>query len=438
MNEVNLENWKDSISGELIQKFPVGEITPYEKNPKKHPQSQIKELVEDFKKVGFNGVIVIDENNTVLSGHGRLIAAKKAGFEYIPVHKKSGLSEAQKSYFRIRDNTLPGMASFDEMLLQSETDIAKIGGFDPALLEGDHKSQTRVNSMEDYFEESAADKLDFPCEVGDIFDFTLGDGHAAKHRVICGDSTKKETFEKLMEDTRAEMVFSDPPYGVSYQSSGSKKNAILGDNSQVAIPMSFMHMVQSALSENARIYLCGGSSNIQMYFSIFDSFLHQLPRLIVWVKEQFILRPYNYHSQFELVFFGWKGTGGGEATWFGDRKDADVWQIRRDPSKEYIHPTQKPVELPARAIRNSCSPGGVVLEPFLGSGSTLIAAHGLGRSCYGIELDPHFVRKVCKRLFTFAAARGETINVHRNGEKLDPALFLASAPTSEIDGGLPS
>ena len=409
--------------GELVQNFPIGDVKPYAKNPKKHPQAQIDELAKDFEAVGFHGVIVIDEENVVLSGHGRLLAAKQAGFKTIPVHKSLGLSDAQKAYYRIRDNSIPGMASFDEILLQSESDIAKIGGFDVSLLndsdEARHKKEQAILDQMESFQAEADDLADkIPVEIGDIFE--LG-----SHKIICGDSSKKETYELLLGEERCEMVFTDPPYGVSYEGNGLKKNSIVGDKSETILILSFAQMVKLALDENARIYFCGGNSNAETYAKLFNNELGQHLRLIVWDKVRHVNRYENYHSQFELIFFGWKGKGGDK--WFGDRKQMDLWVVKRDPSADYIHPTQKPVELPARAITNSCSPGGLVLDPFLGSGSTLIAAEGLGRRCRGVEIDPHFVRKMLCRYYSFAVSKGEPSPViTQNGRPIPLAVFDAA------------
>lgn len=227
------------------------------------------------------------------------------------------------------------------------------------------------------------------------------------HRLLCGDATSREDMDRLMGNDLADLWFSDPPYGVVYgQGSGTQeKNAIRGDLSQATIPISFS-LALDHLDDNARIYLCGGSTNVVMFFSLFDHHLHQMPKMIIWDKGQFIMRPNNYHSQFEVVFFGWKGKGGGPEFWYGDRKASDVWGVERDHNAERVHPTQKPVEIPARAIRYSCPPGGLVLETFGGSGSTLIAAEQEGRRSRVMELDPKFCDVIRKRWGMYATEKG--------------------------------
>lgn len=244
-------------------------------------------------------------------------------------------------------------------------------------------------------------KRETTIQPGDLF--TLG-----RHRLLCGDATKREDVGRLMGDTRADLMVTDPPYGVLFGASGGKKqNAIRGDLSQAEIPVSFAVSLDHALTENARIYLCGGTTNLQTYWKLFDHYLHLMPRIIVWTKEAFLLRHNNYHSQFELVYFGWKGKGGDPSFWFGDRKQSDVWDIPRDPN--YLHPTQKPAELFARAIRNSCPADGLCYEPFAGSGTAFIAAEAEGRRCVGLELDPGFAQVIIDRWEAFTGQTAQKV-----------------------------
>jgi len=213
------------------------------------------------------------------------------------------------------------------------------------------------------------------------------------HRVLCGDATKRADVVSLFPKPAADLLLTDPPYGVIYSS--AKKDAISGDLSQAVIPVSFAIAVEHVLNAAARLYVCGGIHNVGMYSSLFDHHLQQQPHFIIWMKDAFVMRHTNYHSQFEVIYFGWLGRGGSPEFWFGDRKCSDVWQFPRDRDRK--HPTQKPAALFMRAIRNSCPPGGLVFDPFLGSGTALVAAEELGRVCYGMELDPHYVDVTVQR-----------------------------------------
>jgi DNA modification methylase len=232
------------------------------------------------------------------------------------------------------------------------------------------------------------------------------------HMLLCGDSTRRDDVLRLMDGDRACIMVTDPPYGVAYHSSkkGDRAASIAGDLTQAAIPISFAVAVECALDADARLYLFGGSANWQMYASLFDHHLRMQVRPIVWAKEHFILRPNNYHSQFEMVYFGWKGKGGGADFWYTDRTKSDLWQVtRHEPGTERVHPTQKPVEVCAIPVRNSSPPGALVYEPFGGSGSTLIAAHLEGRRCRAMELDPRFCDVILRRFEQLAGITPERV-----------------------------
>lgn len=172
----------------------------------------------------------------------------------------------------------------------------------------------------------------------------------------------------------------------------------MGDLTQTAIPFSFEICVDYATKDKALFYFCGGESNMILYEKLFDRYLHMLPKHLIWVKNGFVMKQNGYHNQYEIIFHGYKQGSG--AIWYGGRKEdeaSDVWHIKRDATSEYIHPTQKPVELPSRAIKNSCPKNGIVYEPFNGSGSTLIACEQLERTCYSMEMDPRFVDAAIQR-----------------------------------------
>jgi len=230
-----------------------------------------------------------------------------------------------------------------------------------------------------------------------------------KHRVMCGDSTKAEDVERLMDGVKADMVFTDPPYGVNVKGGSKGNKTIAGDLTQTAIPFSFDLAVQSATKSDARFYFCGGEGNLGLYDKLFDRFLRQLPRHLIWMKNGFVMKPNNYHNQYEIIYFGYGPKGGDLAHWFSGRTESeasDIWQVKRDAGSAYLHPTQKPVELPERAIKNSSPPGAVVYDPFGGSGSTLIAAEQTGRTAYLMEIDPLYVDVTVQRWEDYTGEKG--------------------------------
>jgi DNA modification methylase len=209
---------------------------------------------------------------------------------------------------------------------------------------------------------------------------------------VCGDSTERETYKQLLGDEIPDLLLTDPPYGVAYQDRRGAR--VAGDLTQAAFPIALACSAE-VIGPDARLYVFCASDQLMMTDRVFNHLLGMRPRLLVWVKEGFVLRRAGYHGQYELVAFGWKGRGGGEAFWFGDRKQSDVLQISRD--RDRFHPTQKPVALCEVLLRNSTPQGGAVLEPFAGSGSTLIAAERAGRRCFAIELDAALCDRIVQR-----------------------------------------
>lgn len=223
--------------------------------------------------------------------------------------------------------------------------------------------------------------------AGDIF--TLG-----PHRLMCGDATEDADYAALLGDELPDMVFTDPPYGVNI--AGARGN-IAGDISQAAIPLSWP-LILAHTTPTARLYLCGGYVNLALYLKLFARDLRTVPHLICWVKNRFTLSHSGYHNQFEFIYYGARPGGGRE--WHSSRRGedaSDVWPVPLDRQRDYAHPTQKPVALAARAIRNSAAHGALVLDPFGGSGSTLIACEREGRRCRMMEIDPHYCDVIMAR-----------------------------------------
>ena len=200
-----------------------------------------------------------------------------------------------------------------------------------------------------------------------------------------------------MGGDKADMVFTDPPYGVEFQGKGG--DSIEGDISYALIPLLFADLAD-IIAEKCWIYVCGGSSNFALYARMFDRYFRNWPRVIVWDKGRMTMRHNGYHSNFEFIYYTF--TKGAGDLWFGSRageQATDVWHVQK-PNNDRLHLTEKPVDLPARAIGNSCPPGGVVWEPFCGSGSTLVACQNLGRRGRGIEVSPEYCAVVLERMAT--------------------------------------
>ncbi len=392
-----------AAAGVNIKAVKVAELKEYKNNPRKNKKA-VAAVAESIKQFGFKNPIIIDKDGVIIAGHTRKAAAEKLGLDTVPCIIADDLTPEQAAAFRLADNKTAELAEWDFDKLAEEVkaladfpvDLSDFG-FDLSEFE------ERQEVEEGEYEEEEAEEITPRMKAGEVWQ--LG-----RHRLMCGDSTNKADVIKLLDGALADMVFTDPPYGVNIQG-GKNNNTIAGDLTQTAIPFSFEIAAEVATKEKARFYFCGGEANITLYFKLFERYLRQIPKLLVWVKENQVLSHNNYHKQYELIFFGYKQGGGN--VWYSSRnmEDAsDVWDVSRDPSKTYVHPTQKPVELPARAIRNSSKKGDVVFEPFSGSGSTMLACEQLDRVCYAMEIDPVYCEATLRRWENLTGQTAEKIS----------------------------
>lgn len=410
----------------LVEYRPLADLIPYARNSRTHSEAQVAQIAASIAEFGFTNPVLVDAEGGVIAGHGRVLAARQLGFDPVPTIALGHLNETQRRAYVIADNKLALNAGWDEEMLGVEIGALKDEDFDlgllgfsdlelAALLAG---PGTGGRTGPDDVPKTPANPVS---QLGDVW--ILG-----RHRILCGSSMSQDCVVAVMKGELADVVFTDPPYGVAYVG-GSASGSIAGDITQAAIPVSFKHAIDHATKENARLYFCGGSSNVQMYYALFDAYLRRMPSMIVWDKGTIVLRRNNYHSQYEVIFYGWKGAGGGNDCWFGSRKaDAasDVWQVKRDNGQDYLHPTQKPTALAERAISNSSPPGGIVYEPFSGSGSTIIAAEMTGRSCHAIELSPAYVDVAVKRWRNFT---GKQATLETTGAAFDRVTADRTAAT---------
>lgn len=383
-----------------IVELPASQLVEHPRNPSIHTDQQraiVGRLMNDVGMVdALKGIELPDGRVQIWDGHLR---RDIAGDEVVPV-LITDLSEEEMNAITASFDWTTTLKSFDvsaleELISSIPQDCEPFAGmFEQQVGALDLWASLTVEDpapdVEQY--DDSAPAVEPITKPGDIW--KLGD-----HRLLCGDATKEADVSALMGKRRADCVFTDPPYGVNIQG-GNQNKTIAGDVTQTAIPFAFELAIRVATTPDARLYFCGGEGNIPLYGKLFELYCRQLPRMLVWVKENFALKPNGYHNQYELIFHGFKPRGGGLNKWFAGRSMAeasDVWAINRDHSKDYEHPTQKPVALAARAIANSCQPDGLVYEPFAGSGSTLIAADQLARTCYALEIDPGYCDVIVNR-----------------------------------------
>lgn len=387
---------------EKVSIKPLKDLIPYARNSRKHSNAQIDQIAASMREWGWTNPVLVDENNTILAGHGRVMAAQKLGIENCPVIIAAGWSDDKKRAYVIADNKISENSSWDEDLLKIEID--DLGGFDVSLLGFSDKEITQLLQNA----QSVDGEDDVP-EISDRVASSMGQVWLmGNHKIMCGDSTNADDVRRLLSNVRPTLMVTDPPYGVKYDASWRN---ILNGSSDIASGK-VLNDEQADWSAAYRLFegdvgYIWHSSSFQhvVYKGIIESGF-EVRANIVWVKNSFAISRGHYHYQHEPCFYICRK--GKSANWMGDRKQSTVWNIDKNKKSETGHSTQKPVECMRRPIVNNSSPGQVVYEPFSGSGTTIIAAELTGRSCYAIELNPDYVDVAVKRWQTLTG--GEAVD----------------------------
>jgi len=386
---------------ERIEHWPTTKLLPYVRNARQHSDEQIAQIAASIAEFGFVNPILTGADGVLVAGHGRLAAARKLGLSTVPVVVLDHLTPTQRRALVLADNRLAELATWDDALLRVELEALRDEGFDLDLTgfdadaladllageEPEHEGQTEDDTVPDVPEEPVS-------QPGDLW--RLG-----PHRLICGDATTAEAYAQLFPDgERADMVFTDPPYNVNY--ANSPKDKLRGKHRPIlndALGEGFYDFLYDALAlimahTRGAIYVAMSSSELDTLQAAFRAAGGHWSTFIIWAKNTFTLGRADYQRQYEPILYGWPE--GATRHWCGDRDQGDVWHFNK-PQKNDLHPTMKPVELVERAIRNSSRPGHKVLDPFGGSGTTLIAAEKSGRVARLIELDPKYADVIVRR-----------------------------------------
>ncbi|WP_077852854.1 site-specific DNA-methyltransferase [Clostridium felsineum] len=376
-----------------MQQVEISKLVPYANNSRTHSKDQIKKLQSSLREFGFVNPILIDRKYNIIAGHGRVLAAKEDGLETVPCVFVDHLTEAQKKAYIIADNRLAEDAGWDKDLLSIELESLKELEFDIDLLGFDAAElNTLLNSAEDVKEDDfdVEEELKNPplSKQGDLW--ILG-----RHRLICGDSTKSETYVKLMEGKKANLIVTDPPYNVKYEGTAGKiQNDNLSSDAFFNFLFDSFSNMEKVLAADGSIYVFHADTEGLNFRKAFADSGFYLSGTCIWKKQSLVLGRSPYQWQHEPILFGWKKTG--KHQWYSDRKQTTIWEFNR-PSKNADHPTMKPVALIAYPIGNSSLTNSIVLDPFGGSGSTLIACEQTDRICYTVELDEKFCDVIVKR-----------------------------------------
>ena len=399
-----------------IELKKVDELIPYSKNARLHSEAQVAQIAASIIEFGFTNPVLIDGEKGIIAGHGRLMAAKKLGLKKVPVVILDHLSEMQKKAYIIADNKLAENASWNEEILASELADLKENDFDLDLIGFEDQELEKIFSSlydkdEDQEKEEIPEAEENPIsQSGDVW--ILGN-----HKVICGDSCDEKTYQALLENELADMLFTDPPYNVNYGESlkdntigktnkdgknynnTSGKRTILNDNLGADFGKFLFDFCKNALSvTKGACYICMSSSELHTLQKAFVDAGGKWSTFVIWAKNHFTLGRADYQRQYEPILYGWKQNN--DHYWCGDRNQGDVWYYNK-PNKSDLHPTMKPVELCKRAILNSSKTDDIILDCFGGSGSTLIASEQTNRRCRMIELDQKYVDVIVKRWQNF-------------------------------------
>lgn len=376
-----------------MQLVEISKLIPYVNNARTHSAEQITKLRSSLREFGFINPVIIDSDYNVIAGHGRIEAAKLENIKEVPCVLVDYLTPAQKRAYIIADNRMAMDAGWDEELLKIEIEALQAEAFDIDLTGFEEKE---IADLFDIDEEVQEDNFDIDEELskptitksGDIW--LLGN-----HRLICGDSTKEETYTFLMNGKKANLIVTDPPYNVNYQSNAGKiKNDNMNSDKFYQFLFDAFSNMEKVMSNEASIYVFhADTEGLNFRKAFFDAGFY-LSGTCIWKKQILVLGRSPYQWQHEPCLFGWKKNG--KHQWYSDRKQTTIWEFDK-PNKSDNHPTMKPIPLIAYTIKNSSMSNCIVLDPFGGSGSTLIACEQTNRVCYTIELDEKYCDVIIKR-----------------------------------------
>lgn len=395
----------------------VSELIPYVRNARTHSEAQVAQIAASIREFGFLSPILVAEDNTILAGHGRLAAALKLGLKKVPCVKENHLTETQKRAYIIADNKLSLNAGWDSELLAVELSELEGADFNLDLLGFDEAELSSIFDADKDVSDDDFDvekELEEPCfsKTGDIW--TLG-----KHRIICGDSTDSSTFEKLLGETKVNLVCTDAPYFVNLENaSGKIKNDDLSDKEGYEFLMKVFTNFKNSMAADASIYEFYATMKARVFYDAFEDAGFKVAAGLIWKKPRAPLMRTDWKFNMEPIIYGWRKDG--KHKWYGDQKQTAVFEfdgIKNSKEEGCGHPSSKPVPLIAYLIKQSTQTNSVVLDGFLGSASTLIACEQIGRVCFGVELEPKFIDVAVKRYMKLHDDKTEDVVLIRDGKQ---------------------
>ena len=412
-----------------MQLISIDKLVPYVNNARTHSAEQILKLRSSLREFGFVNPIIIDREFNVIAGHGRLMAAKEEGIEEVPCVFVDYLTDAQKKAYILADNRMAMDAGWDDELLKIEMEELQNLGYDLEFTGFDEKELADLFGVddkeveEDEFDLTAAlEKASF-VERGDVW-------FVGKHRLMCGDATSSEDVAKLMEDKKANLILTDPPYNVAFKSSDGltiQNDSMDNNDFYEFLYLSFKNMADHLENGGAAYVFHADTEGLNFRKAFIDAGFH-LAGCCIWVKDSLVLGRSDYQWQHEPVLYGFLQNG--KHPWYSDRKQTTIWNFDK-PKKNSNHPTSKPLDLLAYPINNSTQANAIVIDTFGGSGSTLMACEQMNRICYTMELDEKYASVILRR-YVEDTNDSENVYVIRDGVKI---LYKDLVKEVEVDNG---
>ena len=412
-----------------FQLVSTDKLIPYVNNARTHSPEQIKKLRSSLREFGFVNPVIIDRGYNVIAGHGRLMAAKEEGITEVPCVYVDHLTDAQKKAYILADNRMAMDAGWDEELLAVEMQELQDLGYDLSMTGFDEKELadlfsdgTDSDAKDDDFDLTAALEKAAFVERGDIW--TVG-----RHRLMCGDATSADDVSALMNGVKANLILTDPPYGVSFKSSSGltiQNDSMKNEEFYTFLLLAFKCMADHLEKGGAAYVFHADTEGLNFRRAFIDAGFH-LAGCCIWVKDSLVLGRSDYQWQHEPVLYGFMQNG--KHKWYSDRKQTTIWHFDK-PKRNANHPTSKPLDLLGYPIGNSTQENAVVIDTFGGSGSTLMACEQMNRICYMMELDEKYASVILRR-YVEDTGDAEGVYVIRNGQQIPYSDLVKEVETKE-------
>jgi DNA modification methylase len=429
---------------DAVKRFKVAKLVPYARNARTHSEAQIAQIAASIREWGFTVPVLIDEAGMIIAGHGRVLAAQQLGLGEVPVIVAHGWTDAQKKAYLIADNKLTENGGWDEALLKIEFADLAAAGFDTLLMGFDEHEIARLTGSHagltdpDEVSEPPAAPRTKPGEL-----WILG-----RHRLLCGDATNANDVARVLNGSAPHLMVTDPPYGVEYDAAW-RNAAMPHKNSPTPWRDGAGRAVGKVVNDDradwseayalfpgdvAYVWHPPGAKQVEFFNSLVKSGF-EIRMQIIWAKSHFPIGRGNYHVQHEPCWYAIKKKQGATAHWQCARDQSTLWQIDKPQKSQTGHSAQKPVECMKRPIENNSSPGQAVYDPFVGSGTTIIAAEMTARACHAIEINPAYVDVTIERWQNFTGEKAKREADGKSFDDLTRKLHARTKTTSNAAQG---